>query len=231
MEHGRILVVDDEKKLVAMIRSYLEKEGYEVITAHDGEAALQLFEKHSPDLIVLDIMMPGIDGLEVCRHVRDSSTTPIIILSAKVEEADRVIGLEMGADDYVTKPFSPRELVARVRAVLRRDKKKETDEVVVTEGPLRIFTESRRVEVNGAEIMLTPSEFNILLSMARKPGWTFTREQLLTVAQGDYYSSYEMTVNSHIKNIRKKLKESARDFEFIETVHGVGYRFKAKEKL
>lgn len=229
MEHGIILVVDDEKKLVKTVQAYLEKEGYEVVPAFDGETALELFNEHGPDLMILDITMPGIDGLEVCKRVRQSSSTPIIMLSARVEETDRIVGLELGADDYVTKPFSPRELVARVRAALRRSRMQDVEEDIIVSGPLSIYADRWRVEVEGDEVGLTPSEFNILLAMARKPGWTFTREQLLTIAQGEYNSSYEMTVNSHIKNLRKKLKERVGGYDFIETVHGVGYRFAAKE--
>ncbi len=229
MNRRTILVVDDEKKLVALVRAYLEKEGYVVVDARDGETAYELFKKHSPDLIVLDIMMPGIDGLEVCKRVRESSNIPIIMLSARVEEVDKIVGLEMGADDYVTKPFSPRELVARVRAALRRSEVTGGERNVTGAGPLSIDLSRRVVEVNGAEVKLTPFEFSILAVMAEKTGWTFTREQLLSRAHGEYYESYEKTVNTHVKNIRKKLKEKADGWEFIETVHGIGYRFNARE--
>jgi DNA-binding response OmpR family regulator len=229
MNNRKILVVDDEKKLLGLVRAYLEKDGYQVFEATDGDAAIELFRKCSPDLMILDIMMPGIDGLEVCKRVRESSNIPIIMLSAKVEEVDRIVGLEIGADDYVTKPFSPKELVARVRAALRRSESSGSERRVAGAGPLSINLSRRTVEVEGVEVKLTPIEFAILAAMAEKPGWTFSREQLLSRAQGEYYESYEKTVNTHVKNIRKKLKERADGWEFIETIHGVGYRFNARE--
>lgn len=232
MNDAKILVVDDEKKLVKLVKAYLEKEGYYVVTAYDGDTALELFESESPDLVVLDIMLPGIDGLAFCSTVRARSRTPIIMLSARSEETDRVIGLELGADDYVTKPFSPRELVARVRAVLRRTIVTEEvrREPVMTRGPMLVDPAMHMVTVDGNELPLTSTEFAILISIARRPGQVFSRSQLLSLAQGEYYEGYERTVDTHIKNIRKKLNEKADEWEFIETVHGVGYRFKAKKK-
>ncbi len=231
IEGGRILVVDDEKKLVGLVKAYLEREGFEVLTAYDGETALDLFRDRSPDLVVLDIMLPGLDGLEFCRQVRRDSRAPIIMLSARADEVDRVVGLEVGADDYVTKPFSPRELVARVRAVLRRSRLEEQGaSPPVQRGPLLIDRGRHAVEASGEEVPLTATEFSMLAGMAERPGQVFSRSQLLAMSQGDYFEGYERTVDTHVKNIRKKLKEKAGDWDFIETVHGVGYRFNAREK-
>ena len=228
---GKILVVDDEKKLVRLISAYLEKEGYEVLAAFDGEAALEMFRSESPDLVVLDIMLPGLDGLEFCRRVRTESSAPIIMLSARTEEIDRVVGLEVGADDYVTKPFSPRELVARVRAVLRRSRASAPGaEKAMVRGPLVIDRARHAVEAGEDAVTLTATEFSMLAVMAERPGQVFSRSQLLSLSQGDYFEGYERTVDTHVKNLRKKLKERAGDWDFIETVHGVGYRFNATQK-
>ncbi len=228
---ARILVVDDEKKIAGLVKAYLEKEGYQVVVAYDGETALELFRQEPPDLVVLDIMLPGLDGLEFCRRVRLDSRAPIIMLSARAEEIDRVVGLEVGADDYVTKPFSPRELVARVRAVLRRGRVSLPGEPAMARGPLLIDRGRRSVQVEEEEVSLTATEFDMLAGLAERPGQVFNRRQLLLLSQGDYFEGYERTVDTHVKNIRRKLREKAGDWDFVETVHGVGYRFSAKKKV
>ena len=231
MAEEKILIVDDEKKIVKLVRAYLEKEGYATIGAYDGKAALELWRRERPDLVVLDILMPEVDGLEFCREVRKSSTTPIIMLSAKSGETDKLVGLELGADDYVTKPFSPRELVARIRAVLRRhDLASGGEEIPIAEGPLVIHRDRHLVSVNGEEVQLTPTEFSMLASLASSPGRVFSRGQLIRSVQGDFFEGYERTVDTHIKNIRKKIGRNATDWSFIETVYGVGYRFQAKKE-
>jgi DNA-binding response OmpR family regulator len=228
----KILIVDDEQRIVELVRAYLEKEGYTTIEASDGEVALGLWRKEKPDLVVLDILMPQLDGLEFCREVRKESNTPIIILSARSQEEDRLVGLELGADDYVVKPFSPRELVARVRAVLRRQNQEEGgEEPPIVEGPLIINGEKRLVEMDGEEIQITATEFDILKTLASYPGRVYSRGQLIGSAQGEYHESNDRTVDAHIKNIRKKLGEKAVGWSFIETVYGVGYRFQAKKKV
>ncbi len=232
MEAGKILIVDDEKKIVRLVRAYLEKEGYDTVEANDGETALRLWQEEVPDLVVLDLLLPGMDGLEFCRRVRQKSNTPIIMLSAKSEEIDKLVGLGLVADDYVAKPFSPRELVARIRAVLRRWKvEEEAEERPIVEGPLIICREKHRVEVGGVEVSLTATEFDMLVSLASHPGQVFSRGQVIKLIQGEFFEGYERMVDSHVKNIRKKLGEKADDWNFIETVYGVGYRFQAKKKV
>jgi len=228
----KILIVDDERKIVDLVKAYLEKEGYTTIDASNGEAALQLWRKEKPDLVVLDILMPQVDGLEFCREVRKESNTPIIILSARTQEEDRLTGLELGADDYVTKPFSPRELVARVRAVLRRlDTEGGAEKPPIIEGSLVINGEKRLVEVDGEEVSLTATEFDILETLASYPGRVYSRGQLTGSEQAAYDNNYDRTVDAHIKNIRKKLGEKAVGWSFIETVYGIGYRFQAKKQV
>ncbi len=229
MREEKILIVDDERDIVDFVRAYLEKEGYPTLEAYDGEAALELWREHRPDLIVLDILMPGLDGLEFCRLVRKDSAVPIIILSALSEEDDRLAGLEFGADDYVVKPFSPRELVARVRAVLRRHQISAEERAIITAGPLVIDSASHRVSVGGSEVALTPMELGILTVLAAQPGRVYSREELISLALGDDYDGYDRNVDTHVKNIRRKLKEAAEEWSFIETVYGAGYRFEAKE--
>lgn len=226
---AKILIVDDEKKMVSLIGAYLEREGFESIAAYDGENGLELFGRESPDLVVLDILMPGLDGYQFCAEVRKDSNVPIIIVSAKSEETDKIVGLELGADDYVTKPFSPRELVARVRAVLRRHQMSSDDRGgPIVEGPLIIDPEKRAVGVAGETVRLTPTEFDLLVVLASRPGRVYERRQLIELVQGDYFEGYERTVDTHVKNMRKKLGEKAKDWNFIETVYGVGYRFSSK---
>jgi DNA-binding response OmpR family regulator len=228
----KILIVDDEQRIVELVKAYLEKEGYATVEASDGEAALELWREEKPDLVVLDILMPQVDGLEFCREVRKESNTPIIILSARTQEEDRLEGLELGADDYVTKPFSPRELVARVRAVLRRRSQEEVGEKPpITEGPLVIDGKKRLIKVGGEEVSLTATEFDMLETLASYPGRVYSRGQLTGSEQAAYNNSCDRTVDAHIKNIRKKLGEKAVDWTFIETVYGIGYRFQAKKQV
>jgi two-component system, OmpR family, alkaline phosphatase synthesis response regulator PhoP len=218
-----ILVVDDEPKIVRLARDYLEKNGFSVTTAADGQSALTAARREKPDLILLDLMLPGMDGREVCRILRRESDVPIIMLTALSEEIDQVTGLEIGADDYITKPFSPRAMVARVRALLRRTKGDVKPPSIIRVGRLEIDSERYSVTFNGNPIKLTPNEFKLLQLLAARPGQTLTREQLLDDLHGTA-SSFDRSVDSHIKNLRKKL-ETASGTNMIETVYGIGYRF------
>jgi DNA-binding response OmpR family regulator len=218
-----ILVVDDEPKISRLARDYLEKNGYRVTIAADGQTALTAARREKPDLIVLDLMLPGIDGREVCKILRRESDVPIIMLTALAEEVDQVTGLEIGADDYITKPFSPRALVARVRAMLRRAHGEVKAPAIIRVGALEIDSEKYTVTFNNTPIHLTPNEFKLLQVLASRPGQTLTREQLLDDLHGAA-SSIDRSVDSHIKNLRKKL-EAESGKQVIETVYGVGYRF------
>ncbi len=221
----RILIVDDEERIVQTVKAYLDQEGFKTYTASDGEEALRAFEEKGPDLIVLDLMLPHLSGIEVTKKIRATSNVPIIMLTAKASEADRVVGLELGADDYVVKPFSPRELVARVRAVLRRiDGDTGTAERIVS-GGLDIDLKTREVKVNGVEIELTPTEFDLLAFLAHHPGQVFTRLQLLREVQGYTYDAFARTIDTHVKNLRRKIEEDPKEPHYLLTVHGVGYRF------
>jgi DNA-binding response OmpR family regulator len=224
----KILVVDDELEIVKVVRAYLEQSGFRVITASDGEQALTVFRHEQPDLIVLDLSLPKLDGLDVCRAIRRDSNVPIIMLTARVEETDRLIGLEIGADDYITKPFSPREVVARVRTVLRRSMPAPEPSSLITIGALSIDPLKHEVQLHDRSIDLTPSEFNILLVMASQPGRAFSRMELLDAAQGEAYEGYERSIDVHIKNLRQKLGDEPRDPTFVLTVYGVGYKFNDK---
>lgn len=221
----RILIVDDEEMIVRTVKAYLDREGFKTYTAADGEAALRAFEEKGPDLIVLDLMLPKMSGIEVTRAIRTKSSVPIIMLTAKAAEADRVVGLELGADDYVVKPFSPRELVARVRAVLRRFEGEgvEADRIVI--GELEIDLKTRELKVAGQTVELTPTEFDLLTYLARHPGQVFTRLQLLREVQGYTYDSFARTIDTHVKNLRRKIEDDPKNPKYILTVHGVGYRF------
>jgi len=219
-----ILVVDDEPKIVRLARDYLEKNGFRVVTAGDGQSALAMARREKPDLIVLDLLLPGMDGREVCRILRNESDVPIIMLTALSEESDQIVGLEIGADDYIVKPFSPRALVARVRALLRRTQGDVRAPAVIRVGDLEINPEYYTVTWKGKLLHLTPSEFDLLALLARRPGQTFTRQQLMDDLYGGAASSVDRSVDSHIKNLRRKL-ESASNMRYIETVYGVGYRF------
>ncbi len=232
MSEGLILVVDDEDHIRELVRLYLEREGYTVAMARDGEEALDKIRKQSPQLVILDIMLPKLDGWDVCRETRKFSQVPVIMLTAKGEEFDKVLGLELGADDYLTKPFSPRELVARVRAILRRtvaDEPQAADNVISIPG-LTINQLSREVLVNGQETALTPKEFDLLWFLAGNPGKVFTREQLLTAVWGyDYYGDLR-TVDTHIKRVREKVERYGGGSYHIRTIWGVGYKFEVLEK-
>ncbi len=228
-----ILVVDDTKALVDLIRKALEKEGYRVVTAYNGREALTQARRHKPDLIILDIMMPEMDGYEFMTVHRREADTPIIILTARVEEEDRVLGLELGADDYVTKPFHMRELIARVRAVLRRvERARQTPPQRLEQGDLVVDLDQRRVWVEGKEVHLTPTEFALLVTLMRHPGRVYTRAQLLEkISDSGLYEGYERTVDSHIAHLRAKIEENPKRPRYILTVHGVGYRFAPPEWL
>ena len=224
----KILVVDDELEIVKVVRAYLEQSGFRVITASDGQQALAVFRHEQPDLIVLDLNLPKMDGLDVCRAIRRDSNVPIIMLTARVEETDRLIGLEIGADDYIIKPFSPREVVARVRTVLRRSAPPAEPPSIIAIGALTIDPIKHEVQLHGRSIDLTPSEFNILLALAAQPGRAFSRMELLDAAQGEAYEGYERSIDVHIKNLRQKLGDEPRDPTYVLTVYGVGYKFNDK---
>ncbi len=222
----RILVVEDEKAIRQAVAAYLEKEGYWVTAVVDGQEALDEFEKKSFDLVVLDLMLPGVPGEDVCRAIRDVSDTPIIMLTAKGELEDRVTGLELGADDYLVKPFSPRELVARVRALLRRahpGEEPQRDKLVF--GELEIDIASHKAFLAGEELDLTASEFKLLITLARYPGRVYSRMELVEKVLGYDFEGYERTIDSHVKNLRAKMHDDPREPAYIYTVHGVGYRF------
>ena len=220
-----VLLVDDEPKIVEVVGDYLRDAGFSVITAADGEGALASARARPPDLVVLDLGLPGLDGLDVTRELRRSSPVPIIMLTARREETDRVLGLELGADDYLVKPFSPRELVARVRAVLRRSEGPHIERERFVVGDVEVDTGRRQVTVRDREVELTATEFDVLVELARQPGRVFTRGQLLGAIHGVAVESYERTVDAHIKNIRRKLEPDPRRPRYLLTVHGVGYRF------
>lgn len=219
-----ILIIEDEPELVKVLRSYLEQANYEVLTAYRGDAGLSMWEHKNPDLVILDLNLPGMDGLDVAREIRRKSETPIIILTARVEETDRLIGLELGADDYVVKPFSPREVVARVRAVLRRASGAHPAPSVLRLGDLEIDLDAHRVSKAGVNIDLTPTEFSLLAVLFSHPGKAFTRLSLLEASQGNAYEGYERTIDAHIKNLRAKIEPDPKNPTYIETVFGVGYR-------
>ena len=220
----KILVVDDELKIVKLVRAYLERAGFTVVTAREGQEALAVFRYERPNLVVLDLMLPGMDGFEVCRAIRRSSDVPIIMLTARDEEVDRLVGLELGADDYIVRPFSPREVVARVRAVLRRTEGQPVEPEVIIAGDVTLDLPHRIAQVRGRPIELTATEFDLLTVLARHPGQVFTRMQLLDLVQGEAYAPYERTIDVHIKNLRRKLGDDPRNPRYIMTVRGVGYR-------
>jgi two-component system alkaline phosphatase synthesis response regulator PhoP len=220
---ARILVVDDEPKIVQLVRDYLERAGFAVSTARDGNEALMRAHSERPDLIILDLGLPGLDGLEVTRRLRRDSGVPIIMLTARHEETDKVVGLELGADDYVTKPFSPRELEARVRAVLRRQAR-DTDADLLRAGDLTLDVPRLRTDIAGRPASLTATEFQLLTALARQPGRVFTRAQLLDAIHGVAFESYERAIDAHVKNIRRKIEPDPRTPRYLLTVYGVGYR-------
>ncbi|TET84326.1 MAG: response regulator transcription factor [Anaerolineales bacterium] len=220
-----IMVVDDEKRLVSLVEAYLTQEGFRVVTASNGREALFLARQEKPDLIILDILMPEMDGYEFMRLHRKERETPIILLTAKVEEDDKVIGLEIGADDYVTKPFRPRELTARVRAVLRRTGQTEPIAEVLHSANITLDREDHTVKVSDQFVDLTPSEFDLLAALMSAPGRAFSRLDLLDRIQGTAYEGYERTIDVHIKNLRAKIEPDPRSPRYIKTVYGIGYRF------
>jgi two-component system, OmpR family, alkaline phosphatase synthesis response regulator PhoP len=220
-----VLVVDDEPKIVQLARDYLEHAGFEVVTTGDGARAVELAQARRPDLIVLDLGLPSMDGLDVTRALRAESNVPIVILTARDDEVDRILGLELGADDYMTKPFSPRELVARVRSVLRRsDRPAPEREGRLVAGDLVVDRERHAVEVARRPVELTATEFSLLATLAAQPGRVFTRSQLLDALHGVAFESYERAIDAHVKNIRRKLEPDPHAPRYLMTVHGVGYR-------
>lgn len=226
----KILIIEDEHQIARLVRLYLEEAGFAGVEVHSGEQAIPAFRQEQPDLVILDLNLPGKDGLDICRELRRVSEVPIIMLTARSEEADRLIGLELGADDYVVKPFSPREVVARVRAVLRRTSGREKAPDMLRVGTLTLDLAGYRALVGGASLSLTPSEFEILSALARNAGRVLTRLQLLEETQGMAYEGYERTIDQHIKNLRHKIEDDAGHERLIQTVHGVGYRFDPVEE-
>lgn len=223
----RILIVDDDRKIVDLVKAYLEKDGYRVLVAYDGLQALDLARQKRPDLIILDLMLPGMDGLDVCRVLRgEGNKVPIIMLTAKTTEADKLIGLDLGADDYVTKPFSPRELLARVRAVLRRVGEEEGERPSeVRFGDLLVDFIRHEVRVRGEPVHLTPTEFKLLEVLIREPGRAFSRLELLDRVFGYDFEGFERTIDVHVKNLRRKIEPDSQNPAYIKTVYGVGYKF------
>lgn len=229
MQSGlKVLVVDDEEKIVEVLKSYFESSGYKVYEAFNGTKALELFERMNPDLVILDLMLPDLSGEELCRTIRKRSRTPIIMLTAKVEEEDILQGLDIGADDYITKPFSPRQLVARAAAVLRRsvdDTMPLSSVLSFCDDDLMIDSNKHEVRKSGEVVNLTPNEFKILLTLIKYPQKAFTREELVNIALGDDYEGYDRTIDTHIKNLRQKIEDDPKTPRYIMTVYGIGYRF------
>ena len=220
-----VLVVEDEIEIARIVRDYLRNAGFEVIVVGDGGSAVASVRSAKPDLLVLDLGLPGRDGLDVAREIRRWSDTPIVMLTARGDETDRILGLELGADDYVVKPFSPKELVARVRAVLRRSRTAARGDEIVRAGDVEIDTGKMRVSVAGRSVELTPTEFQLLATLAREPGRVFTRSQLLDAVHGVAFESYERAIDAHVKNLRRKIEPTPGNPRYVVTVHGVGYRF------
>jgi two-component system, OmpR family, alkaline phosphatase synthesis response regulator PhoP len=225
-----ILVVDDEPKIVQLARDYLEHAGYAVVSASDGTEALSRARADAPDLIVLDLGLPKLDGLDVARALRRDSNVPIVILSGRSDESDKLVGLELGADDYVTKPFSPKELVARVRAVLRRVDRPTPASDTIRAGDVTLDVPRMRVRAGAREVELTATEFQLVVTLAREPGRVFTRSQLLDAVHGVAFESYERAIDAHVKNIRRKLELDPSEPRYVQTVHGVGYRFRDDDR-
>jgi phosphate regulon transcriptional regulator PhoB len=226
MKKATILVIDDEKDLIELVRYNLEKDGFDVIAATDGQSGLEVVKKHRPDLVVLDLMMPGMDGLQICKQLRSDprmGRIPVIMLTAKATEADRIVGLELGADDYITKPFSPREVVARVKAVLRRSSPAAEQRQEIRVGDLNIDLGGHEVSFKGQRVSLTATEFRILEFLAARPGRVFSRDEIIDAALGNETAVFDRTVDVHITAIRRKLGSGA---EYIETVRGFGYKFR-----
>jgi two-component system alkaline phosphatase synthesis response regulator PhoP len=224
-----ILIIEDEPELVRVLRSYLEQAGFTVLAAYRGDTGLSTWEHKHPDLVILDLNLPGMDGLDIAREIRRKANTPLIMLTARVEEADQWIGLELGADDYIAKPFSPRLVVARVRALLRRAEPAVTEVQILRVADLEIDLLAHAAYQAGNPVSLTPTEFAILAALAGQPGRAFNRLQLLEAAQGTAYEGYERTIDAHIKNLRAKLEPDPKNPQYIETVFGIGYRFPKDE--
>jgi len=223
----KILVVDDEPQIVKILQVYLDKAGFQAVTAFNGNDALAVFRREKPDFVILDLNLPGMDGLDVCKTIRRDSNVPILMLTARVEEADRLIGLELGADDYVVKPFSPREVVARVRTIFRRTEALPEGGELIRVGDLEIDLQKHTVSQAGRMVELTPTEFEILVALARQPKRVFSRLQIMEQAQGDAFEGYERTIDAHIKNLRMKLEPDPRKPKYIQTVFGLGYKLDA----
>ncbi|MFL5731679.1 MAG: response regulator [Chloroflexia bacterium] len=223
----KVLVVDDDKKTAELIRLYLERDGYKVLMAHDGNQALDLARRNAPDMVVLDLMLPVLDGLDVCRLLRAESRVPIIMLTARTTEDDKLLGLDLGADDYVTKPFSPRELVARVRTVLRRAGEDEAAGPAESRfGDLLVRFSGHEVWLGGRQVHLTPKEFKLLATLAREPGRAFSRLELLEKVFGYDYEGLERTLDVHVMNLRKKIESDPVHPTYVHTVYGLGYKFR-----
>ena len=220
-----ILVVDDEPQIVKLVRDYLEHGGFKVLAATDGPAALRTAATQHPDLVVLDLGLPGLDGLDVTRSLRRNGAVPIIMLTARADESDKLVGLELGADDYLTKPFSPKELVARVRSVLRRSAAAREPTDLIRLGDVELNVPSMQLTISGRRVDLTPTEFQLLATMVRQPGRVFSRAQLLSAVRGVAFESYERAIDAHIKNLRRKMEPDPHNPRYLLTVFGVGYRF------
>jgi len=220
-----ILVVDDEPQIVQLVRDYLEHGGFNVLAAADGPAALRTAATQHPDLVVLDLGLPGLDGLDVTRSLRRNGAVPIIMLTARADESDKLVGLELGADDYLTKPFSPKELVARVRSVLRRSEAAREPADLIRAGDVELNVPSMQLTISGRRVDLTPTEFQLLATMVRQPGRVFSRAQLLSAVRGVAFESYERAIDAHIKNLRRKMEPDPHNPRYLLTVFGVGYRF------
>jgi two-component system alkaline phosphatase synthesis response regulator PhoP len=220
-----VLIVDDDVKLVHLLQTYFVKEGYITYSANDGLDALQMVWERKPDIIVLDLMLPGLDGLNVCRRIRRENDIPIIMLTARDEESDRLVGLEIGADDYVTKPFSPKEVVARAKAILRRSNKEVVRSEAIKAGTLIIDLERHQITNDGRIVDVTPTEFKIVELLAGNAGKVYSRLQIVEQIQGYSFEGYERTIDAHIKNLRRKIEINSREPQFIQTVYGIGYKF------
>lgn len=225
MAQYSVLIVDDDVKLVQLLRTYFDKEGFIVFSANDGLDALQLVREKKPDIMILDVMLPGLDGWDICRRIRRDNDIPIIMLTARDEESDRLIGLEIGADDYVTKPFSPKEVVARARVILRRAHKEVVRNEPVRAGSLLIDMERHLVIQGSQSLELTPTEFKILELLAVNAGKVFSRLQIVEQTQGYTFEGYERTIDAHVKNLRRKLENNPKEPQYIQTVYGIGYKF------
>ncbi len=226
MSGKRILLIEDEEKIRVLVKKYLEQEGFEVLTEEDGDKARETLNNIEPDLILLDLMLPEMNGLDLCREIRKTSCVPIIMLTAKTQETDKILGLEMGADDYITKPFSLAELTARVRAALRRsDFDSIQKEETIIKGDLHIHIDRCQVKLRGKDVSLTATEFKILALLAQNPGRVYSRLQILNAALGESFGGYERSIDTHISNMRHKIEKNPAEPGFIKTVYGLGYKF------